>query len=186
MAAHRVTEYSTAIGADREMGFDQLGQLQVHIAAHAIVRRPRRGTRIEIEPGAHAKVPGGAVAGQIQATRTGVAGHQRQAVLRGQSQRTGLDHEGLLAAGQPREVVQRRNLATLCLGRQIQPETHVGADDAASVAIETDAPAMASLFAAPLHRHGHCPRRTDRWLPDIGYGVWTLLMTLLTNTGCPT
>src|SRR5581483_455145 len=77
---------------------------------------------------------------------------QQDAGLGRESLGAGLDHEGLLGAGQPREVVEHRQLVLARLRRLIHREAHPQPDLARVMAVIALHALEALVLAEGLHR----------------------------------
>jgi len=146
-----MAEQASAVTARRKLRFDQRRQLVVDVLAHPVMHGPGRLRGVEIEAGADAEIPGFRIAGQIQAARAGVAGHQHQAQFGCKALRTGLDDEGFFGAGQASEEVQRRNRRLCRLRRHEHGKAHLGAGAAGGVAVVAELATMTKRHTAGLH-----------------------------------
>ena len=132
------------------------------IRAHAVILRPRRLRRIEIETGAFAELPVAGRLGNAGAARAGVGRNQHQALFRGQALGPGLDDEGLFVAGQAGEEVQHRHPRLGRLRRQVHRETHRRRAFARGVAIHVLGAAEALLRGNDLEGHAGGLSRSPR------------------------
>ena len=156
MAAHRMAEDATPVGCHREVLLDQRRQLRRHIAGHAVVPGPGFSRRIQIETGAGAEIPIIVLAGQAEPARTGIGRHQDQPQLGGEPERAGLDHEGLVVAGQPGQVVERRQCLRLGGLRHEHREIHRGSGLGRGVRVKSDPAAETEMFAARGEHEAAC------------------------------
>ena len=151
--------------AGGELPEHRLAQLPEHVVVHAEVLRPRRLRGIEVEARAAAEFPVVGLAGDAGVARAGVAGHEHEPELRRDALRAGLDGEGLLGAGEARQIEQHRHLALLRLRRLIDREAHRQADHLRLVAVEPLRAAKAAMLADGFERHRYSIRRPRRLPP---------------------
>ena len=144
VAAHGVAEDRLARGVGGEVGGDQGGQLGGDVALHAPVGGPGGPGGVQVEAGAEAEVPGVRLARDVVAARAGVGGDQHDPGRGGVGDRTGLDEEGLLGAGEAGEVGQDREGAGA--GGAEDAEAHGAAGGGAGVAVEAHRAAEAGLL----------------------------------------
>ena len=93
------------------------------------------------------------------------AGHEHEPELRRDALRAGLDGEGLLGAGEARQIEQHRHLALLRLRRLKDREAHRQADHLRLVAGEPLRAAKAAMLADGFERHRYSIRRPRRLPP---------------------
>ncbi|MPM95812.1 hypothetical protein SDC9_142967 [bioreactor metagenome] len=129
VAAHAVAEDAQTLQVHGQLAADQGQQVVEDVAFHAPVQRPGPGGRVQVEAGAHAKVPAVGLARQARTARAGIGADQGDIEFGGQALGSGLDHEGFFGAGQAGQIEQGRDLlAHHGLGRQIDRELHGEAD----------------------------------------------------------
>src|SRR6185437_4272569 len=128
----------------------QRAQLLCDIRVHAVMARPRLRSGVEIEAGADAEVPGVTVTRQLDAARTRVRRHEHQPELGGDALRARLDHEGLLRARQPGEIVEHRYRSGLRLRGSEYGKAHGARGARRLVPIEADRAAEAAVLTDHL------------------------------------
>ena len=158
VAAHGMAHDRLALHVGRQLRRNQPRQFALEVAAHPVVRSPRRLRGVDIEAGPQAEVVGAVrIVRHALAARRGVGRHQHQPELGGDALGAGLHREVLLGAGQPGQEPDHRDLAVLA-GRRVEDgETHRRSGLVRGVAIGDLPAAEAAALGDDLEAHAAVP-----------------------------
>src|SRR5689334_14641470 len=122
VAAHRVAENSGSSTVDWKAPPDRPGQLVGHVRVHPVGARPGRLGRIDVEAGTKAEVVARVFSRDTRPSRARIGHDEREAQLRRDPLRAGLDDEVLLCAGQAGEPIENGYGAPAGLRREKDAE----------------------------------------------------------------
>jgi hypothetical protein len=108
-----MAEDASPIGEYGQLRLDERRQLAHDVAAHPVCARPRSDGRVDVEARPEPEVPVLVVALDAHRTWARIERDQREAYVGGDALCTRFGHEGLLAAGEPCEEVERRHPLTV-------------------------------------------------------------------------